>query len=152
MKKWILTMCLVFCAGCGSDLMTGVGIGVGTSAGMGEAQSLAEKNKAALVGEILRLRAEVNQATDPAEVAALQRKIAQLEKQEEIANIVTAVTDGVNEGLQRDWTATDPNVVADNAHWLIIALGGLFGWEKVRSNKKNDKIVELAKEAGKNGA
>ena len=135
--------------GCTSEFLGGALVGAGTSAAATEAQQLAQQKKTALIAKILELEAAVEAAGTPAEKAALEKELTQYKKQEEIANIVSGVTDDVREVLNRDWTSKDPNVLADNVHWLILAIGGYFGWEKKRSNDKNKKIEELQRENGK---
>jgi len=139
---------LILMSGCGSEMLTGVGIGLGTGAGLGEAQRLAQESKAELVERILDLQNDLAVTTDPAQVAAMQKELGSLKKQEEIVSLTEQVSGKVIEGLGKNWQTTDPAEQKDNYAWLLegvlgIWLGGSYVIEKRRSNEKNKKIEAL---------
>lgn len=123
---WILFSC----QSCGSDLATGIGIGAGTSVGLSEAEKLAKESKAALVGEIIELRAQLEQATDPAEILALETKLAALQYKanivESVEQICNTAVETVTEIAERDWVSKDPETQEENIHWIVHAAFGAY--------------------------
>lgn len=151
MKKEIATLIIVLVlmlasAGCEDGLLTGLLIGAGTSTVATEGQQLAEKNKVALVEEILVLRSQIEISTDPGEVDALRKKLAIVEKKNEIAEITTIVADKVNEGLQRDWSTKDPEKQQENWEWMAgTASAGILYLLQKRKNRGLEKGLARVK-------
>jgi len=129
----IILLPFLFVAGCGSELLTGIGIGAGTSTGLTEAQRMAQQSKAVLIAELSAAKEKLAQATDPNEVKALEKKIATLEKKQDVVEITEQVTGKVTEGLAKDWTTKDPTKQAENIQWIVGAgLGAWALWTKRR--------------------
>lgn len=126
---------LVSFHGCGSDLATGIGIGAGAGVGLTEAQKLAKESKAALVGEILELRAELEQTTDPAKIEALETQLAALQRKMDIVEITEEVSNTVVEGIGREWTSSEPETQKENIHWIVNAVFGALAVWQTRKKK-----------------
>ena len=134
-KKIVITsvVLLFLMVGCGSELLTGMGIGVGTSAGLTEYQKMQRTNKDILIAELIATKAELAAATDPNEVKSLEKKLASLEKKQEVVEITKQVTSKITEGLGKDWQTTDPTKQTENIQWAVGAALGAWGlWNKRR--------------------
>ncbi len=147
-KKIIITsVALLFLmVGCGSELLTGIGIGVGTSAGLTEYQKMQQKSKDILIAELIATKAELAAATDPNEVRSLEKKIASLEKKQEAIEITEQVTGKITEGLGKDWQ--DPAKQTENIQWAIGAALGAWGlWTKRRQIAAEKTLTRIEGES-----
>ena len=154
MKKGIailmfVLMLMLVSAGWEEGLITVLLIGAGTSTVATEGQQLAEKSKVALVEEILVLRNQITVSTDPGEVNALRKKLAVVEKKNEIAEITTIVADKVNEGLQRDWSTKDPEKQQKNYEWMVgtASAGVLYLLQKRRNRGLEKGLARVESES-----
>jgi len=148
--KILLLFGLLLIAGCSGgvgEFIGGAAVGAGTSAATAQWQADMQKNKAALVAELIVLREKYDTVTTDAEQKAIsaqfdviQTKLSNLESGEFVAN-------KVGEGTQQNWTDTSAEGVKSNAMWILDAvLGGLLLWEKRKSG-----IVTTEKKQLENG-
>jgi len=146
----MIIMAVLSIGGCDSGVMEGVAIGVGTSRTASEAEQLAQQKKTALVAEILKLRTELENA-DPAEKQALQAKLDQLEKKQQMAELTSQISDTIRAGLERDWGKEPAS--PDNLAWILgsaaTVLGGIAG-KKTLDDHKKAAAINRVKIASKN--
>jgi hypothetical protein len=141
----------VFCGlftGCGSDLLTGIGIGAGTSAGLTEAQKMAQESKAVLIAELAATKEKLSQASEPAEVKALENKLSTLEKKQDVVEITEQVTGKITEGLAKDWQTKDPTKQTENIQWIVGAgMGAWALWNKRRQLAAEKTLTRIEGES-----
>jgi len=147
----ILCVLCVFCGlftGCGSDLLTGIGIGAGTSAGLTEAQKMAQESKAVLIAELAATKEKLSQASEPAEVKALENKLSTLEKKQDVVEITEQVTGKITEGLTKDWQTKDPTKQTENIQWIVGAgMGAWALWNKRRQLAAEKTLTRIEGES-----
>jgi len=130
--------------GCGSEMATGVGIGVGASSGFTEAQRIARQSKIELAAEVGAAREKLAHAASQEESEKLTKDLAVLQKKQEVVNVAEAVTNKLSEGMARNWSTPDPKGQRDNIMWAVDAvLVGLFGWQ-TRKRKVFEKSFQRA--------
>lgn len=142
MRKLIVVLCLL-CAGCSGGFTEGLLIGGGSSVAVTEGQQLAQARKGELIAEIVELRAERENATEPEEIRQLEQKLAAAEKQKMVADIAETASNIALEGLQKDWGTKDPQKQQDNMKWIYGLAGTLlFGGNELRKRKGLEKGVQ----------
>ena len=146
----LILLCALLICGCESGVVEGIGIGLGTSQAATEAEKLAAQKKSILVAEILKLRNDLEVAS-PEEKAALEAKLAGLERKQEIAEMTSSITDQIKAGIERDWG--DKPASPDNLAWILgsaaTVLGGIAG-KKTLDDRKHLAAINRVKVASKN--
>ena len=146
-KCVVLAILMVFATGCGSDVATGIGVGVAGMTTSAEAQKLAKESKIALSNEIVLLRSQL----DSVEVldekwALLQDELASKERQLiTVANTELVLTKAL-EAASKDWTSKES--MPSNIRWVVDALLVLAaGWQTRKLNVVNHGVSKFSAES-----
>lgn len=144
--KVSIVITLLFLSGCGSDLITGLGVGVSGSTAMTEAQRLATERKEVLANEIVSLRSQILDMADGLEgKSLLQDELASKKRQLQIAEKTELMLSKAMEGLARDWR--NPQDLSNNIRWGVDALLLVFaGLQTKRLGTKNRGIAKFSAE------
>jgi len=132
-------------AGCSDPMLQGLAIGAGSSEALSGSADIAKESRERLIAEILRLRNEVANAPTPDEKAALEKKLAQAERKQELAELTESIANTVKAGLERDWG--DQPASPDNLAWILgsaaTVLGGIAGKKTLDDRKKAAAITKI---------
>jgi len=145
----ILLILPIMLSGCGGELVEGILIGAGSGQALTEAQELAQEKKTALIAEILTLRQELEETTDPAEVVVLKAQLATAEKKQQIADLTDSIATQVKAGLERDWSKP---ASTDNLTWLLGSAATIlagYGTKKTLDDRNKAKALTAVKIAAK---
>ena len=135
----ILAAIMLF-MGCGDPMTEGIAIGVGV--GSEAATSLAKEDKNVLIAQILQLKADLANSASPEETAAIQAKLDEVNKKQEIAELTQTITEQIQAGIKRDWgdKPLEGEAGANNLAYVLGTLAtlatGYAGKKQLDSNKQ----------------
>ena len=126
--------------GCGDPMTEGIAIGVGV--GSEAATSLAKEDKNVLIAQILQLKADLANSASPEETAAIQAKLDEVNKKQEIAELTQTITEQIQAGIKRDWgdKPLEGEAGANNLAYILGSIAtvaaGYAGKKQLDSNKQ----------------
>lgn len=150
MKKLVIIsfLCCFAVFGCGSELLTGFGIGAGTATGLTEAQKMAAASKAELVAELAITKEKLAQITEPNEIKSLGKQLATLQEKQNVVDAAEQLTNKITEGISKNWQTTNPQKQTENIQWLIgAALGTWALWSKRRQIAAEKTLTRIEGES-----
>ena len=134
-------------AGCGDPMTEGIAIGVGV--GSEAATSLAKEDKNVLIAQILQLKADLANSASPEETAAIQAKLDEVNKKQEIAELTQTITEQIQAGIKRDWgdKPLEGEAGANNLAYILGSIAtvaaGYAGKKQLDSNKQAAAIARV---------
>jgi hypothetical protein len=150
----LLILPVILSLSCGGELVEGILIGAGSGKALTESQKLAEQKKTALIAQIITLREQLDQTTDPLEVKALQDKLASAEQKQRFAELTDTIASQVKAGLERDWgeKPAQGEQGASNLTYLLGAaatVAASIAGKKTYEVSKKDRQIAAVKIAAK---
>jgi len=157
MKLTILVCLAVLVCGCDGGLTEGILIGAGGSAAASETQRLTEQKKTALVAEIVKLRGALDIAegqVNPAEKAALEAKLVELEKKQSQVEMADLVATLVKTTIERDWgeKPTEGEAGTNNLAYILgtaATVAATYAGKKTLESNRKERALTAVKIAAK---